>query len=99
MGAKVIGIASVCPGAKVLGRPVVPRENPVPLIAAALIVTAEVPEDVSVSERALVLPSVTLPKLRLVVLSVSFGATVAVPVPERATTVVAPVVELLLIVN
>ncbi len=60
-GAKVTGMASVWPGVKVLGKPVVVAENAVPLTAMELMVTAEVPDEVRVTERAFVVPSVTLP--------------------------------------
>jgi hypothetical protein len=71
LGANVTGIDRVCPGANVLGKPVVPRVNPVPVIVAELTVTAAVPEEVSVTASAFDVASVTLPKARVVALSVS----------------------------
>jgi hypothetical protein len=75
--------------------------NPVPVIAAELTVTGDVPVDVSVSDCVVAVFAVTLPKLRLEALTVSWGFVwgfaVVVPVPLRATTAAAPVDELLLI--
>ena len=48
--------------------------KPVPLIVAELIVTAEVPVDVRVTVLVLAVFIVTLPKLRLLVLTVNWGA-------------------------
>jgi hypothetical protein len=70
-------------------------ENPVPVIAAELTVTDAVPDEVSVSVNDLVVASVTLPKARVVALSVSCDV-VATPVPLSATVEVAPEVALLL---
>ena len=61
LGANVIGMASVCPGVRVLGRVVATMENPVPVSARELMVTAAVPEEVRVIDRALEVPSVMLP--------------------------------------
>jgi hypothetical protein len=61
LGAKVIGIANVCPGVKVLGSVVAAIEKPVPTTERELIVTAVVPDDVKVTDSALDVPSVTLP--------------------------------------
>jgi hypothetical protein len=99
LGANVTGIANVCPGLKVLGKVPAAMVNPVPLTAAELIVTAEVPDEVNVSDSALDDPSVTLPKASVLALSASPGAAAAIPVPESAIVEVAPVDELLLIVN
>jgi hypothetical protein len=66
--------------------------------AAEFIVRAEVPDEVNVTDRDLVVPSVTLPKLNAVALSVSFGV-VATPVPVSVTVEVTPVVELLTTVS
>ena len=73
--------------------------NPVPVIVAEFTVTAEVPVDVSVNDCFAVVFTVTLPKLRLVELTVNCGFEAAVPVPLKATTAVLPVDELLLIVS
>src|SRR5260370_10730015 len=67
-------------------------------IAAEFTVTGDVPVDVSVNVRVVAVFTVTLPKLRLVALTVNCGFGAAVLVPLRATTVVEPVDELLLIV-
>lgn len=46
-------------------------ENPVPVIPTELTVTVEVPVELRISDRVFELPSVTVPKFRLEVLSVS----------------------------
>jgi hypothetical protein len=61
-------------------------------------VTGDVPDDVSVTECVVEVFTVTLPKLRLVVLTVNCGFA-ATPVPLKATAAVLPLVELLLIVS
>ena len=61
VGLKVIGIASVCPDVSVFGKAVAAIENPVPVTAMELIVREPVPDEVRVSDRALDVPSVTLP--------------------------------------
>ena len=74
-----------------------------PLIEAELTVTAELPVEVSVTDCAVGEFTVTLPKLKLAVLTVSCGfvsdGPVVAPTPLRATTAVPPVVELLLMVS
>ena len=69
--------------------------KPVPAIAAELTVTGEVPVEVSTRESALAVFTVTLPKARLVELTVSCGLAAAAPVPLSVTPVVLPLVELL----
>lgn len=69
-----------------------------PVIEAALMVTGDVPDDVSVTDWVVEVFTVTLPKLRLVVLTVNCGLAVT-PVPLKATAAVLPLVELLLIVS
>ena len=71
VGLKVTGIASVCPGASVLGKAVAAIEKPVPVTASELMETDEPPEEVSVKVSALEDPSVTLPKAREVALRVT----------------------------
>jgi len=71
----------------------------VPATEAEFTVTAEVPDDVSVSDRVVEEFKFTLPKLRLGALTVNCGLAATVPVPVRATTVVLPPIELLLIVS
>ena len=70
-----------------------------PRDAAELTVTGAVPVEVSVNDCAVEVPTVTLPKLRLPVLTVSWGLGAATLTPLRATSVVLPVDESLLIVN
>jgi hypothetical protein len=69
--------------------------KPAPEIAIELTVTGVVPVDFSVSVSVVGVFTATLPKLRLVALTVNCGSA-AVPVPLRATTAVPPLVELLL---
>ena len=73
--------------------------KPAPVIAAELTVTADVPEEVSVTDRVFAVFTVSLPKLRLEALTVNCGFAAAVPVPLRATAAVPPVVESLLMLS
>ena len=73
--------------------------KPVPAIAAELTVTGEVPVEVSTRESDLAVFTVTLPKARLVELTVSCGFVAAAPVPLNAIVAVLPLVELLLTVT
>jgi hypothetical protein len=68
------------------------------VIAAEFTVTGEVPVDLNVNVCVVAVFTGTLPKLRVVALTVNCGLGAAVLVPLRATTVVEPVDELLLIV-
>ena len=99
IGANSICRVSDCPAGKDTGMLLTTVANPAPVSVAELMVRADVPEEVTVSESVFVFPSVILPKLRLFALSVSLGAAAVVPVPDRVTTDDAPVVELPLIVN
>jgi hypothetical protein len=72
--------------------------KPAPLIDAELTVTGEVPVEVRVTVRAADELTVTLPKLRLEVLTDNCGFA-ATPVPLRATVAVLPVVELLVMMS
>ena len=74
-------------------------EKPVPVTAADLTVTGDVPVDVNVTDCVVDVFTVTLPKLKLAVLTVSCGLGAAVLLPLRSTVAVLPVDELLLIVN
>ena len=65
---------------------------------AEFTVTGDVPVEVSVKDCVVDVFTVTLPKLRLVALTVNCGLGAAMPVPPRVTEVVLPLVELLLIV-
>jgi hypothetical protein len=73
--------------------------KPAPVIAVELTVTADVPEEVSVTVIDFAVFTVSLPKLRLDALTVNWGLAAAVPVPLKATLAVPPVIELLLIVS
>ena len=72
--------------------------KPAPVIVAEFTVTGVVPVDVRVKDCVVAVLTVTLPKLKLVALTVNCGFA-AVPVPLKATDAVLPVVELLLIVT
>lgn len=69
--------------------------KPTPEMAAELTVTADVPVEVRVRERDFAVLTGSLPKSRLDALIASCGLGAAVPVPVRATVVVPPVAELL----
>src|SRR5271170_5355078 len=72
--------------------------KPVPVIEAELTVTGEVPVEVRVITWLVGELTVTLPKLRLAVLTESCGLRAAVLVPLRATTAVLAVAESLMMV-
>ena len=87
-------------GFNVTGKVAPESLKPVPCNAAELIMTGAVPDEVSVSERVAVEPTGTLPNDSEVALNSNCGVVVTtVPVPLNWTTVVAPLDELLLIVN
>ena len=62
-------------------------ENPVPAIAPELIVNGAVPVEVIVTGSVAIEPTVTLPKLRLVELTKSWGFSRAIPVVVKRITV------------
>jgi hypothetical protein len=70
-----------------------------PEMEAEFTVTDDVPEEVSVNDCVAEEFTLTLPKLRVVALSVNFELAAAAPVPLNDTTAVLPLVELLLIVR
>jgi hypothetical protein len=70
-----------------------------PDMEAEFTVTDDVPEEVSVNDCVAEEFTLTLPKLRVVALSVNFELAAAAPVPLNDTTAVLPLVELLLIVR
>src|SRR5258708_17027766 len=88
--------STLCPYATRFRSPTIAK--PVPVIAAEFTVTGEVPVEVSVNDWVVAVFTVTLPKLRVAALIVNCGLGAATLVPLRATTVVEPVDELLLIV-
>ena len=90
---------AVAPGLREIGKLPPTMEKPVPATVAEETVTADVPADVSVTDSVIEDPTATVPKLKLVALSVSFGLVAADPVPLSVIPEEAPVVELLLIVN
>jgi hypothetical protein len=84
------------PGLRVTGTLAPAILNAAPEMVAEFTVAGEVPVDRSVRDSCTEVPIVTLPKLREFVLAVSCELAGAVPVPDNATTVVAPADELLL---
>jgi hypothetical protein len=72
---------ALCPEVRVTGVVMPVRLKPEPLAATCEIVTLPLPVLVTVSERVCLLPTATLPKLRLVGFEVSVPETAA-PVPE-----------------
>jgi hypothetical protein len=73
---------ALCPAVSVTGVVMPLKSNPVPLTATREIVTLEPPVLVTVSDKDLLLPTITLPKLRL--LGLDPKAPDARPVPDRA---------------
>jgi hypothetical protein len=73
VGSKLIVSVAVCPGFSVTGNAIPESPKPVPITEAALMVSAAVPEDVSVTVFVTVVFSASVPKARLVLLSVSPG--------------------------
>ena len=84
-------------GFRVTGKLPPTMVKPAPDIDAEFTVTEDVPVDVNVSDCVVAVFTVTLPKLRLVALTVNCGLAAVVPVPLTATATVLPVDELLLI--
>jgi len=85
-----------CVGFNVAGRVPPTIVKPAPMIATEFTVTGDIPVDVSVIDRVVDVFTVTLPKLRLATLTANCGLSAVVLVPLRATTVVLPLDELLL---
>jgi hypothetical protein len=73
--------------------------KPAPEIAAELIVTGDVPVDVTVNDSGVEVLTVTLPKLRLAALTANCGLGALVLVPLKTTTSVEPVDESLSMVS
>jgi hypothetical protein len=82
-GVNVTVKVALWPAVRVIGVVTPLRLKPAPLIPTWEIVTLEPPVLVTVSDRACLLPTVTLPKLRLVGFDPS--APNATPVPDRGT--------------
>jgi len=87
-----------CVGFRVAGKLPPTIVKPAPVMVAEFTVTGDVPDDVSVSDCVVAVFTVTLPKLKLAALTANCGLGAAVPIPFRATKIVPPVVESLLIV-
>ena len=77
--------------------PIIEKSDP--LIAAELIVTGDVPVEVRVKDCVVDVFTVTLPKLKVAVLTANCGLGAGVLVPPRVTWVVDPVDESLVIVS
>jgi len=73
-GSKLIVNAAVCPGFSVTGKLIPESANPVPVTAAALIVSAAVPDEVRVTVLLAAVFSARVPNATLVLLTVSPGA-------------------------
>ncbi len=73
----------LCPGVKVSGAASPLMLKPAPLTLACEIVTLDPPEFVKLADCDWLLPTCTLPKLKLAGLATSCPG--AIPVPERAT--------------
>jgi hypothetical protein len=87
-----------CVGFSVTGKLPPAIAKPAPVIAAEFTVTGEVPVEVSVNDWVVAVLTVTLPKLKVAALMLNCGLGAAALVPLKATTVVEPVDESLLIV-
>ena len=83
VGAKLMDAATLCPGANVDGSAMPETLKPAPVTESCEIVTLVPPELVSVVVSACVLPTVTLPKLKLAGLALSCPG--AAPEPASAT--------------
>ena len=73
--------------------------KPVPLIEGAVIVSGAVPVDVTTTGSVVVDPTLTVPKLRLVGLTVTCGLVRAMPALINLIAVLSCLTALLLIVN
>jgi len=71
VGVKTTPKVKLCPGIRVNGKVSPVRLNPVPVMLACVTVRLEPPELVSVSDSVWLLPTWTLPKLRLLAVAVS----------------------------
>lgn len=85
-GVNVTVKVALCPAVSVAGALIPLKTKPVPLIPTCEIVTLEAPVLVNVSERDWVLPTVTLPKLRL--LGLDPKAPGATPAPAKGIVIV-----------
>lgn len=90
VGANVTLKLVLCPAFRVTGAVIPLSVNPDPLIPTWEIVTLDPPLLVTVSERALLLPTVTLPKLRVLGLAPNAPAVIPVPVSGIANEGLAP---------
>src|SRR5271154_1721970 len=91
-------MVAVSPGFRVPGEPPETMVKPDPVMEVELTVTGDVPVEVRVIACLVGEFTVTLPKLRLAVLTESCGLRAAAPVPLRVTTAELAVEELLAMV-
>jgi hypothetical protein len=99
VGANFTVSDAVCFGFSVKGKVTPEIVKPVPLSEGALTVTAAVPVEVKVTGNVALDPNATLPKFRLVGLTVNNRVLVVVPAPLRLTVLLALAEEVLLTVN
>ncbi len=90
-----VGLKATCrvtawPGFKVVGKVAPDMAKAPPETLTELMVSAAVPDEVTVSVLLDVVFTVTLPKLMELALRVRFGVAAAMPVPLRATVAVPP---------
>ena len=89
-GAKVTFSVTTCPGVTICPLLTPEAVKPAPEIVTLETVMFELPELVKFTFRALLLPTLTLPKLRLVVLGVSAPGAAALTVSVAALLVTLP---------
>ena len=87
-GEKVTPSDRLCPAVRVSGRVRLGVVNPAPVVVTREIVTVELPELVSVSHPVCVLPTATVPKLKLPGLVESWLDVTAVPEREIVAVMV-----------
>lgn len=90
---------SDCPGLRVDGKVPPTSEKPAPVIEAAFTVTGAVPVEFNVNDCVVDVFTVTPPKFRLLLLTVSCGLKTAVPLPLSATVIVVLPEEVLLTIT
>lgn len=98
-GANVTFSLTVCRGFNVSGKVAPDTASPAPLIDGKVMVNGPVPVDVTVIDNDAVDPTGTLPKFRLIGLTVSSGLVAATPVLARWITVFLCLSALLMIVS
>ncbi len=82
VGAKATPKVKLCPGDRTIGKLSPVTLNPLPVTLACVTVTLEPPELVKISDRVVLLPICTLPKLRLIEVAATVPG--VAPLPESA---------------